>query len=258
MVMVTLPEDFPPLPQSLIIPHPAFVTQHQPGSKPHSNVEITFQTSLTKSNFRGSSACLLISLFMSGTPHPNSYSISILQRNILGLNYNYPTSSLTIVEDHFDIIQGTLLPATTNFFIEHYTAFHCPYIPYQFRGILIFVKSSIHCKITPPPDCGRNIECMGVKLTLLNTDLHIFNIFRPPWADCDLENEELFGITTNVATVISGDFSALHPSWNDPSTSSATKEKDTGHYIHELLNSFTDVAVLSNGAATHICGINYK
>jgi len=130
---------------------------------------------------------------MSNVMHSVSDSISILQWNILGLQCNYPTLSLAITEDNFDVIvlQETLLPASNNFSINRYSAFHSPFIPNQSRGISIFIKSSIPCEeITPPPDCGENIESIGVKLTLQNTDLHIFNVYRPPRADCSLELEE--------------------------------------------------------------------
>jgi len=128
-------------------------------------------------------------------------------------------------------------------------------MPGQNRGISIFTKNSLHTQlITPAPECGARIECLGIQISLNESNLFLFNIYRPPHPTYELEMDELFGLAAHEPTIIIGDFNAHHPNWNDPTTSSAYKTNDAGLHIKLLLDSFPDVSLLNSKQATHTKG----
>jgi len=183
--------------------------------------------------------------------------LRILQWNILGLKANLATLLTANAEDPFDILvlQETLLSETSTCNIKNYNAFHSYYMPGQNRGISIFTKNSLHTQlITPAPECGARIECLGIQISLNESNLFLFNIYRTPHPTCELEMDELFGLAAHEPTIILGDFNAHHPNWNDPTTSSAYKTNDAGLHIKLLLDSFPDVSLLNSKQATHTKG----
>ena len=179
--------------------------------------------------------------------------VKILNWNIAGANKKKATLIAHSKTEKYDVItlQETLLQRGTKFKISGYNTYTTPHENTD-RGLTILVKNSIPAKrITNPIPCGINVEVLAVTLTLQDTKLDIYNIYRKlaQGNTGELDLIELFAHTSNTNTLITGDFNAHHNMLSSPSTSN-----EAGQHIAQLLEDFPNTALLNNGQPTHIRG----
>lgn len=177
--------------------------------------------------------------------------LNCLQWNVLGARSKKATLEETIRTGKYDIIilQETLLQQTQEFNLSGYKTF-ITYAGNSKRGLAILCKNRIPAKqIIRPISCGNNIEVMAIQITLMDTTLDVYNIYRPPHRDKQLNLVELLAHTSEQPTLIGGDFNAHHPILN---SSSSTCEN--GEHIALMLEEFEEVTLLNNGRPTHIRG----
>ena len=179
--------------------------------------------------------------------------LNILNWNIAGASNKKAALIATCKTENYDVIvlQETLLRRGNKFKINGYNVYTTPHEDSN-RGLAILVKSSIPVKkITNQISCGDNVEVLALKITLQNTSLEIYNIYRKitHGSQGDLDLTQLFAHASSTSTLITGDFNAHHPL-----LSSVSNSNEAGEHIAQVLDDFQDISILNNGQATHIRG----
>lgn len=160
------------------------------------------------------------------TNDTSTEKISILQWNIYGLKPKLPTLSLALAEERYGIVllQETLLKSDIS--LSNYTAYH-QYQSQGNRGLSILVRKDLYVERLPfRRFCGTEVEAMGVTVSLKNTTLQIYNIYRPPRATATLKLDHIFAAVSKSPSILCGDFNAHSPTWNCPSSPSALSKQD--------------------------------
>ena len=175
--------------------------------------------------------------------------ISFLQWNINGATSKKAALIHTIKTTNIDIIalQETLVTTPENYKISGYKTLGLPQSQ-EDRGLLLLVRNTIPVRTINPIYCGDRVEVMAVEITLDNTKLIIYNIYRN-WANNNLNLNQLFNFATNQPTLIMGDFNAHHQILN-----SIRNSNEEGEHIAHLLENTTDITLLNNGQPTHLRG----
>ena len=179
--------------------------------------------------------------------------VKVLNWNIAGANTKKATLIAHSKTENYDVItlQETLLQRGKKFKINGYNTYTTPHENTD-RGLAILIKNTIPVKkITNPIFCGNNIEVLAVTLTLQDTKLDIYNLYRKLTQNHtgELELTQLFAHTSNTNTLVTGDFNAHH---NILSSLSPTNE--AGEHIAQVLDDFHNVSILNNGQPTHVRG----
>ncbi|XP_069175648.1 kinesin-related protein 4-like [Procambarus clarkii] len=108
-------------------------------------------------------------------------NLKIIQWNIQGIKNKAQTLRAVLIRDNIDIVllQETLTRTERSINISRYRGYHCPIAQGGTRGISILVRNRINATvITDLPDCGEDVEIMEVNLTMRNSMLSIFNVYR--------------------------------------------------------------------------------
>ena len=179
--------------------------------------------------------------------------IKVLNWNIAGANNKKAALIAHSKTENYDVItlQETLLQRGKKYRLNGYNTYTTPHEGTD-RGLAILIKNSIPVKkIVNPTSCGDNVEVLAVKLTLQDTNLDIYNIYRNPNPrhTGELDLTQLFAHTSNTNTLITGDFNAHHNI-----LSSISPSNEAGEHIAQVLDDFHNVSILNNGQSTHIRG----
>ena len=179
--------------------------------------------------------------------------LKLLNWNVGGANTKKPTLIAHNKIENYDIItlQETLIKPGNRFKFNGYNVYTTPH-ENGFRGLAILVKSTIPVKkIINPIHCGDNVEVLAVKLTLQDTTLDIYNIYRKitRGSEGELDLTQLFAHAVSTNTLITGDFNAHHTILSSP-----TPNNETGAHIVHVLDNFQNIAIVNNGQPTHIRG----
>ena len=179
--------------------------------------------------------------------------IKILNWNIAGTSTKRAQLLEHCKTENYDIItlQETLLKSGKNFKINGYNTYLTPHENTD-RGLAILIKNTIPAKrIANPISCGNNVEVLAITVTLLNTQLEIYNVYRKIRQEHtgELELSQLFAHASTINTLITGDFNAHHSILSSPSHTN-----EAGVHIAQSLEDFPDIALLNNGHPTHIRG----
>ena len=148
--------------------------------------------------------------------------------NIAGANTKKAALIAHCKTENYDVItlQETLLQRGHKFKINGYNVYTTPNENTN-RGLAILIKTSIPVKkINNPIPCGENVEVLAVTLTLQDTKLDIYNIYRKITRGNtgELDLTQLFAHASSTNTIISGDFNAHHPILSSPSPSNEAGE----------------------------------
>ena len=178
--------------------------------------------------------------------------LKILNWNIASANTKKATLIAHAKTENFDIIvlQETLLRTGQKFKLGGYNIYTTPYENTD-RGLAILVKSTIPVKkINNPISCGNNVEVLAVRITLQNSTLDIYNIYRKitQGSEGELDLTQLFAHAASTSTIVTGDCNAHHSILSSPSPSN-----EAGEHIALLLNDL-NISLLNNGLPTHIRG----
>ena len=85
------------------------------------------------------------------------------------------------------------------------------------QGCSILVHSRIPSTLVlDPASCGEGVEVMAVSLTLQNTSLQVYNVYKS--SNSQLNLEEVFEQAVMTPTFIGGDFNCHHPILHSPRT----------------------------------------
>ena len=177
--------------------------------------------------------------------------VKILQWNIAGARNKMASLISTVKTEDHDIIllQETLYRNAAN--IPGYKVFSTPFENGK-RGLAIYCKNSIPAiQLHRPIPCG-DVECMAIQITLQETKLDIYNIYRRPTRDRpenNLELDQLFAHMSSNPTIAGGDFNAHHTVLN-----STSRTCDNGRHITMLLEEMEEIVLLNDGQPTHVRG----
>ena len=179
--------------------------------------------------------------------------VKVLNWNIAGANTKKATLIAHSKVENYDVItlQETLLRRGQKFKLNGYNIYTSPHEDTD-RGLAILIKNTIPVKkITNPILCGDNVEVLAVTITLQDTKLEIYNIYRKltQGNTGELELTQLFAHTSATNTLITGDFNAHHNILSSPAHTN-----EAGEHIAQILNDFHNVTLLNNGQPTHIRG----
>lgn len=179
--------------------------------------------------------------------------LTLLQWNIHGLKSKLPILHLVLAEHRYDVMQETLLKS--NITITNYRSTHLYHTPGGSRGFSILVRKDLHTELLSLfRSCGTKVEVLGITVSLHNTKLHIYNIYRPPTDSSPLKLDHLFASISTATSIICGDFSAHDPTWNDPASPSAHRSCRAGKYLNRLLQDFPHVFLLNRHTPTRLRG----
>ena len=113
------------------------------------------------------------------------------------------------------LLQETLLPEGSTTTLLGYRSYHFPRIGRAGGDLAILAQHSIACQQKQPPlSCWERVEVEAVTLRLPSLELIIYNIYRPPTDD--LELEELFGLAATEMVLAAGDFNSHYPWLGSP------------------------------------------
>ena len=192
---------------------------------------------------------------MDAQPPPSPLPpLSVLQWNINGLRPNSSWLQSTLAMDQVDValLQETRLPEHYHVNFRHYDQYHHHYEQGTRQGTAILVRKSLaHDHITSPIFCGEGVDVLAVSILLPTTSLTIYNIYRRPHEDAELDLAELFEYASHFPTLIGGDFNAHHPLFL---ASPTTRSDISGLHLTYLLQEFPEVVLLNNPEPTHIQG----
>ena len=179
--------------------------------------------------------------------------VKILNWNIAGANTKKATLIAHSKTEQYDVItlQETLLQKGKKFKLNGYNIYTTPHENTD-RGLAILVKNSIPVKrIANPISCGNNVEVLAVTITLQDTKLDIYNIYRKlaQGNTGELDLTQLFAHTSNTNTIINGDFNAHHNILSSPNPNN-----EAGEHIAQMLDDFPNTSILNNGQSTHVKG----
>ena len=135
--------------------------------------------------------------------------LKFLQWNIAGARTKMASLISSVKTENYDIIilQETLFTHPKN--ITGYKTFFTPATQGR-RGLAIYCKDFIPAiQLQRPIPCG-NVECMAIQITLQNTKLDIYNIYRRPARENMLQLGQLFAHMSAQPTLVAGDFNAHH------------------------------------------------
>ncbi|ROT64139.1 pol-like protein [Penaeus vannamei] len=128
-------------------------------------------------------------------PLSNRHQWTTPSINIFRLSAQYHSTSNngspSLAEERYGIVllQETLLKSDIS--LSNYTAYH-QYQSQGNRGLSILVRKDLHVERLPfRRFCGTEVEAMGVTVSLKNTTLQIYNIYRPPKATATLNQQIL-------------------------------------------------------------------
>ncbi|XP_069176138.1 uncharacterized protein [Procambarus clarkii] len=131
-------------------------------------------------------------------------NLKIIQWNIQEFKDKAKALRAVLLKDNIDIVllQETLTRTERYTNIPGSQGFHCPIAQGGNRGISILVRNHINVTaITDLPNCGENVEIMGVNLTLRNLMLSIFNVYRRP-REHDMDLYAILEIAVTPPTII--------------------------------------------------------
>ena len=166
---------------------------------------------------------------------------TVMQWNIRGLRPNLAWLTSTLASDKVDValLQETLLPEVHNIQFRHYDMYTSPHVRGVRQGTAILVRKNIsHKLITAPIDCGEGVDVLALEIPLPTTSLTIYNLYRRPSEDVELDLGELFEFASHSPTVIAGDFNAHHPLF--AANPSSNKRNVCGLHIAYYLQEFPD------------------
>jgi exonuclease III len=106
-------------------------------------------------------------------------------------------------------------------------------------GVMTLIKNNVNYTQLPSP---KNIEAIGTKIHMDQTEINLFNIYIPPRKPVDLK--ELESIFQYNNCIITGDLNAHNKLWN------SDYNNKMGNTIEELMDKY-DFSVLNTGQPTH-------
>ena len=115
------------------------------------------------------------------------------------------------------------------------------------HGLAILVRATIPSERIRAVPCGDGVEALAVRLTLADSALLLYSLYRP--REALLEAGELLSLAAHEPVLIAGDFNAHHPALHSLQPPNAA-----GHHITALLTGFPEVSLLNSGEPTHIYG----
>ena len=179
--------------------------------------------------------------------------LKVLNWNIAGANSKKAALIAACKTENIDIIilQETLLRRGQKFKVGGYSVYTTPHEDTD-RGLAILIKSTIPVKkISNHISCGEDVEVLAVTITLQDTKLDIYNIYRKitQGNTGELDMTQLFAHASSTNTLITGDFNAHHQILSSP-----TAPNEAGEHIAHLLNDFHNISLVNNGQPTHIRG----
>ena len=117
------------------------------------------------------------------------------QWNCQGFRSQYASFLKVARQDTVDIflLQENIFPERSTTTLPGYRAYHCPRVGRAGGALAILGRHSIACQQKKHSfSCSERVEVQAVTLRLPSLELIIYNIYRPPTAD--LELEELSGL----------------------------------------------------------------
>ncbi len=185
-------------------------------------------------------------------PNTSSDDLHIIQWNVQGMctwkKRTYITAMIKSEDPDLILLQETNLPDGSNLKIPGYQVFHQP----GPRGLVTAVKHSIPAiQSTDQIPAGRNIEILGVKITLEDGPLLVCNIYK----NCNrtrnavLTPKPLLQYLQKQRSILAGDLNAHHPIWGGPNT----RMCEVGEILVGALES-SSMVLLNTEEPTHIEG----
>lgn len=162
-----------------------------------------------------------------------------------------PLLEESATQDNIDIflLQETLIPENRPFSLKGYNSFSLPHTRGGARGCMILIRNHIPATIIDPPlTVGNTIELLGVEITLENSSMKIYNVYRSATKELDLH--EVTALAASDRIFIGGDFNAHHPMLG-----STSPTNEAGRHIAEVLTDNPDITLLNDTTTpTHLHG----
>lgn len=106
-------------------------------------------------------------------------------------------------------------------------------------GLAILVRHGINCSLTNSLPCGRGTETQAVSVCLSDSVIQVYNIYRPPESDLELDHVFAFASHTNV--LVLGDFNAHHTRLCSPQPAN-----EAGRQLFEALDESEGLTLLND------------